>query len=194
MPELQLRTGNNSAIGNQLLYQLCTRELLRHWHFYYWCLNVLGIGHGFAVTDTSRLWDHSFDPYSFTALDRTESKFVLLILSFQFQKQQPACRREKQTHPCDSVQKNHSLPVLVDSFLMLYNNVHCKPSVPMAQRTTCKWMRSHTSEMVWGGQGTSDREISWHLNSLWALCYNDTFCVGIRALYFRSFFSIPLIR
>lgn len=95
MPELQIYTGNNSVIRNQLLYQLCTRELLRHWHFYYWCLNVLGIGHGFTVADVSCLWDHSFDPYSFTALDRAESKFLLLILSFEFQKQQPAVRKEK---------------------------------------------------------------------------------------------------
>lgn len=95
MPDLQTGMHNNSVIRNQLLYQLCTRELLRHWHFYYWCLSVLGIGHGFAVTDAGSLWDHSFDPYSFAAFDRAESKLILLILSFEFQKQQPAGRGEK---------------------------------------------------------------------------------------------------
>lgn len=89
------RITDNFVIGNQLLYQLYSRQLLRHWHFYYRRLNVLGVSHGLTVTDTSSLWNHSFDPYSFTAFDRAESKFLLLILSFKFQKQQPVHKGEK---------------------------------------------------------------------------------------------------
>lgn len=97
VPELQIYAGNRSVIRNQLLYQLCARELLGHRHLYYWSLDVLGIGHGFTVAGASRLWDHSFDPYAFAAFDRAESKFLLLILGFELQKEQPAGRGEERT-------------------------------------------------------------------------------------------------
>lgn len=97
VPELQIYAGNRSVIRNQLLYQLCARELLGHRHLYYWSLDVLGIGHGFTVAGASCLWDHSFDPYAFAAFHRAESKFLLLILGFELQKEQPAGRGEERT-------------------------------------------------------------------------------------------------
>lgn len=122
----QIYMSNDSVIRNQLLYQLCTRELLWHWHFHYWCLDVLWISCGFTVTDTSCLWDHSFDPYSFTALYRAESKFLLLILSFEFQEQQPAGRRRKtKQQPSNFLCKN--ILSSGDLLPMLCNNFHCSP-------------------------------------------------------------------
>lgn len=122
----QIHMSSDSVIRNQLLYQLCTGELLWHWHFHYWCLNVLGVGCGLTVADTSCLWDHSFDSYSLTALHRAEGKLLLLILSFEFQKQQPAGRKKKETNSILKIfcVKTYCLGGL---FPMVCNNFHCSP-------------------------------------------------------------------
>lgn len=137
----QIYMSSDSVIRNWLLYQLCTRELLWHWHFHYWRLDVLGIGRGFTVADASCLWDHSFDPYSFTALYRAESKFLLLILSFELQKQQPAGRRKKTNSILQTFcAKEYRPPVLVDSFLC-FAIIFIAPLGTMfysAQHPTCK--------------------------------------------------------
>ncbi len=96
-PAASRLTSNRCFVKSKVSpHQFGARQFFGHRHIYDGHLGVSGVGFSHAVAGTAAGGNQRFDLHSFTTLHRAERKVFLLIVRFDFKKEQPDREREKQ--------------------------------------------------------------------------------------------------